>query len=226
VPTDCWLPNGNADMQGCAASRGDRTQYALMMIVNVQLKCAGGTVKHVLGSTQPPGRPGEPSSSAPLTACWVRVHWSGPFPWDIGCWLTWMVAAPGATPHHPTDHSRARVQPPKRTVGLMVEILGGNITTVNQYSANDRTIAKNRSKSILASPGQLDPRTYLLRQRVGRGSGSVGDQSFRKAFGNDPGDLLAEQFIALISELFFRLHIQQDNSPILVHHHHRIRSCL
>jgi hypothetical protein len=56
--------------------------------------------------------------------------------------------------------------------------------------------------------------------------GSVGDQPFREALGNDVLHLLPDQFIAAVSELFLRLNIQQDDLPALVHHHHRIRSRL
>ena len=80
--------------------------------------------------------------------------------------------------------------------------------------------------SVLPPPVELDPGTDLLRQRVSRASGSVGDQPFREALRNDVLHLLPDEFIAQISELFLRLNIQQDDFPALVHHHHGIRSRL
>src|ERR1700731_691885 len=77
--------------------------------------------------------------------------------------------------------------------------------------------------SILPPTGELNPRTDLLRQRVFRGSKSVGDQPFREALRNDVLHLLPYELIAAVSELFLRLNIQQDDLPGLVHHHHRVR---
>src|SRR5216683_950077 len=65
--------------------------------------------------------------------------------------------------------------------------------------------------SILPTPRKLDPRTDLLRQRLGRGSGTVSDQPFRKALRNDVLHLLPYQLIAAVSELFLRLNIEQDD---------------
>ena len=78
--------------------------------------------------------------------------------------------------------------------------------------------------AILAPPGELDPGADLLRQRVCRGSRTVGDQPFREALRNDVLHLLPDEFIAAVSELLLRLNIQQNDLPALVHHHHRIRS--
>ena len=44
-----------------------------------------------------------------------------------------------------------------------------------------------------------------------------------KPSGNDVRDLLAEQLVAAVAELFLRLHVQQDDLAALVHHHHRVR---
>jgi len=63
----------------------------------------------------------------------------------------------------------------------------------------------------------------LLGQSVGNASGRIGDQAFSKAFRNYFLDLLANQFVAPISELSLDLCIYQDNLPSLVHHHHCIR---
>src|ERR1700730_7126485 len=84
----------------------------------------------------------------------------------------------------------------------------------------------NRKRtSILPPPGELNPCTDLLRQRLSRGSRTVSDQSFRETFRNDVLHLLPYEFIAAISELFLRLNVQQDDLPARVHHHHRIRCC-
>ena len=66
----------------------------------------------------------------------------------------------------------------------------------------------------------------MLCQGLGRGSASVSDQSFRETFRNDVLDLLSQEFIAAVSELFLRLKIEKNDFPTLVHHHHRIRSRL
>src|SRR6202521_2297046 len=83
-----------------------------------------------------------------------------------------------------------------------------------------------KNASILPPTVEFNPRTDLLRQRLSRGSGAIRDQPFRKTFRNDVLHLLPYEFIAVVSELFLRLHIQQDDFPDLVHHHHRIRSRL
>src|SRR4029077_9802397 len=78
--------------------------------------------------------------------------------------------------------------------------------------------------SILPPPGELDPRSHLLRKRVSRGSKAVRDQPFREALRNDVLYLLTHEFIAVVPELFLRLNIQQDDLPALVHDHHGIGS--
>ncbi len=55
---------------------------------------------------------------------------------------------------------------------------------------------------------------------------AVRDQPLREALRNDVLHLLPEEFVAAVSELLLRLHIQQHDLPGLVHHHHRIRSRL
>src|ERR1700730_16091048 len=70
--------------------------------------------------------------------------------------------------------------------------------------------------SILPPPGELNPCTDLLRQRLSRGSRTVSDQSFRETFRNDVLHLLPYEFIAAVSELFLRLNIQQDDLPARV----------
>ncbi len=42
-------------------------------------------------------------------------------------------------------------------------------------------ISIGNSRSVLPPAGELDPRTDLLRQRLGRGAGAVGDQALREA---------------------------------------------
>src|SRR5680860_1142684 len=71
--------------------------------------------------------------------------------------------------------------------------------------------------AILAPPDELDPRTDLLRQRVGRRAKAVGDQTFREARRNDVLHFLPDEFIAAVAELLLRLEIQQDDLPALVH---------
>src|ERR1700688_5235073 len=63
--------------------------------------------------------------------------------------------------------------------------------------------------SILPPPGELDPRTDLLRQRFSRGSKTVRDQPFREALRNDVLNLLPYELVAVVSELLLRLKIQQ-----------------
>ena len=63
-----------------------------------------------------------------------------------------------------------------------------------------------------------------MRQRFCGATGTVGDQAFREALGNDVLYLLPDQLIAAVSELFLRLNIHQNDLPCLVHHYHRIRS--
>ena len=77
--------------------------------------------------------------------------------------------------------------------------------------------------AILPPCNEFDPGADLLRQRFCGATGTVGDQAFREALGNDVCHLLPYQLIAAVSELFPRLDIQQDNIPAGVHHHHRIR---
>ncbi len=70
---------------------------------------------------------------------------------------------------------------------------------------------------------EFDPRADLLRQRFRRASRAVRDQPFRKSFRNDVLHLLPEEFIAAVSELLFRLNIQQHDLSALIHHHHGVR---
>ena len=77
--------------------------------------------------------------------------------------------------------------------------------------------------TILALPDQFDPGTDLLRQRIRRRSKAIRDQPFRKTVRNDVGHLLTQQFVAAISELLFRLEVQQNDLAALVHHHHCVR---
>ena len=77
--------------------------------------------------------------------------------------------------------------------------------------------------AVLAPRRELDPGPDLLRQRFGRGAGSVGDQPFGEALRNDVRHLLTEEFIAAVAELLLRLNIEEDDLPALVHHHHRVR---
>jgi hypothetical protein len=78
--------------------------------------------------------------------------------------------------------------------------------------------------SILAPAGEFNPGTDLLRQCVLGGPKTIRNQPFREAIRNDVRHLLTQEFIAAISELLFRLKIQQRDHPTLVHHHHRIGS--
>src|ERR1035437_2991306 len=67
--------------------------------------------------------------------------------------------------------------------------------------------------SIFAQPGELNPRADLLRQRFSRGPGCVGDEPLREALRNEGLNLMAYKFIAMVSELFLCLSIQQDDLP-------------
>src|SRR5580704_18438045 len=58
--------------------------------------------------------------------------------------------------------------------------------------------------SILPPPVELNPRADLLRQGLRRGSRTVSDQPLRKTLWNDVLDLLPEEFIPAVSELFLR----------------------
>src|ERR1700730_11196072 len=78
--------------------------------------------------------------------------------------------------------------------------------------------------SILPPRNEFDSGSDLLRQRLGRASGTIRDQPFREALWNDVLYLLPYQFIAAVSELFLGLDIQQNDLPSLIHHYHRIRS--
>src|ERR1700676_3366281 len=64
--------------------------------------------------------------------------------------------------------------------------------------------------SILPPPGELNPCTDLLRQRLSRGSRTVSDQSFRETFRNDVLHLLPYEFIAAVSEMFLHRIFMQD----------------
>src|ERR1039457_7075857 len=65
--------------------------------------------------------------------------------------------------------------------------------------------------SILPPPSEFNPRADLLRQSVFGRSKSIGDEPLREALGNDRLHLRAYEFIAAVSELFFRPNIQQDD---------------
>ena len=80
--------------------------------------------------------------------------------------------------------------------------------------------------AVLPPRDQLDARAYLLRQRLGRGSGAVRDQTLCEALGDDGLHLLADQLVPPVSELLFGLKVQQDDLPALVHDHHRVGGSL
>ena len=84
-------------------------------------------------------------------------------------------------------------------------------------------ISIGNSLPSLRRADEFDSRADLLRERFGGAAGAVGDQPFREAFRDDVLHFLAEQFIAAITELFFRLNIEQDDLSALVHDHHGIR---
>jgi hypothetical protein len=66
------------------------------------------------------------------------------------------------------------------------------------------------SLCVLAPPGELDPGTDLLRQRVSRGPKRVRDQPFREAFRNEDPDFPLQELVAAVSELF----LLRANRPI------------
>ena len=59
--------------------------------------------------------------------------------------------------------------------------------------------------------------------RLGRRASSVRDEPLREAFWDDVLDFLTDEFVAAVAELLFRLHIQQDDGPILIHDYHGVR---
>ncbi|MEI9925043.1 MAG: hypothetical protein WDN50_17265 [Bradyrhizobium sp.] len=77
--------------------------------------------------------------------------------------------------------------------------------------------------SIFPPRVEFDSGADLLRQRIFGRSQSVRDQPLGEAIGNDVRYLLPQQFVAMISELHFRLQIDENDFLDLVHHHHRIR---
>ena len=46
---------------------------------------------------------------------------------------------------------------------------------------------------------------------------------FGEAFGNDVRHFLADEFVAAVAELFFRLHVEQNDFARLVDDYHRVR---
>src|ERR1700722_867333 len=79
--------------------------------------------------------------------------------------------------------------------------------------------------AILPPCNEFNPRTDLLRQGVRRGSRAVGDEAFRETLWNDVLYRLADEFIAVVSELLLRLEVQQDDFTGGVYNHHGIGSC-
>src|SRR5580692_8248245 len=77
--------------------------------------------------------------------------------------------------------------------------------------------------SIPSPCNELDPRSDLLGQRFGRASRTVRDQPFRETLRNDVLHFLPDKFIAAVSKLLLRLHIQKNDLTVLVHHHHSVR---
>jgi hypothetical protein len=75
----------------------------------------------------------------------------------------------------------------------------------------------------MISSDKFNPGADLLCQRVLGGPQTIRDQPFRKTVWNDVRHLLTQEFVAAISELLFRLEVQQDDLPALIHHHHRVR---
>jgi hypothetical protein len=51
------------------------------------------------------------------------------------------------------------------------------------------------------------------------------EQAFREALRNDIFDVLAQEFVPPVSELLFRLKIQEDDFSSRVYDDHRVRSC-
>src|SRR6202167_2710958 len=78
--------------------------------------------------------------------------------------------------------------------------------------------------AVLAPGRQLDSGADLLGQSFLGGAKPVRDQAFREALRHDVAYLLAEQLVAAVAELFFRLQVQQHDLAVLVHHHHGIGS--
>ncbi len=77
--------------------------------------------------------------------------------------------------------------------------------------------------AVLAPGRELDPGADPLGQGVGRGAKVVGDQPLGEALGDDVGDLLPDQLVALVAELLLGLQVEQDDVAGLVDHDHRVR---
>ena len=75
---------------------------------------------------------------------------------------------------------------------------------------------------VLAPRRELNAGADLLGQRFLGGAQAIRDQALRKSLRNNIAHLLAEQLVAVVAELFFRLQIQQHDLALLVHHHHGI----
>jgi len=78
--------------------------------------------------------------------------------------------------------------------------------------------------SVFPPSIQLDLCTDMLYRCVSDVPFPLLDQQFREARGNDFLHLLSKKFVTTVSELFLRLHVQQNDLSALVHYHHRIRS--
>src|ERR1700722_4753978 len=96
----------------------------------------------------------------------------------------------------------------------------------NSFCAFQRTAhdLDGELAALLPPVNEFNSSADLLRQRFCGASGAVRDQPLRKTLGNDVLQLLPYQLVAAISELFFRLNIQQNDLSRGVHHYHRIRS--
>ena len=76
--------------------------------------------------------------------------------------------------------------------------------------------------SIPAQADQLDAGADLLGEGLGGGAGAIGDKPLGEALGDDVGDLLAEQLVAAVAELLFRLGVEQDDLSLLIDDDHAI----
>ena len=80
--------------------------------------------------------------------------------------------------------------------------------------------------SIFPSPGQLDPGTDLLRQRLRRSPRAIRDQPLGETLWNDVLDQLSEELVAAIPELSFGLRVDQQDTFCAIDDHDRIGSGL
>ncbi len=93
------------------------------------------------------------------------------------------------------------------------------------FGAFQRTQHKLDGKlaAVLPTGNKFDASPDLLRQCFCGAARAIRHQPLGKTLRNDVLHLLAHQFIAVVAELLFCLHVQQHDFAALVDHHHRVR---